>query len=126
MALDLSNCLKTMVEKHASDLHLKVGTPPIVRKNNSLALLFKDHPSLTQEDIDKAIDPYLTTYNKSKLVEDKQLDFSHGISGLGRFRFNIFYQRGTLRIVVRNIPFEIPDSHALNLPHSFKDLVEKY
>jgi len=126
MGFDLKHCLKMMAEKQASDLHLKVGTPPIVRKNNSLAILIKNSPLLSHKDIQASIDPLLSAYHKSKLIEDKQLDFSYGISGLGRFRFNIFYQRGTLRVVVRNIPFEVPPFEVLNLPLSFKQLVDKY
>ncbi len=115
-----------MVEKKASDLHLKVGAPPIVRKNNSLVLLFKDHPSLSQQALKTAISKILTPINQSKLLENKQLDLSYGIPKLGRFRFNIFYQRGTLRLVARNIPFDIPTFQTLNLPDSFEHLIEKH
>ncbi len=126
MALDLKKCLQVMVEKNASDLHLKVGAPPIVRKNNSLVLLFKDYPCLTQQDIKVAISKILTPFNQSTLTEDKQLDFSYGIPELGRFRFNVFYQRGTLRLVARNIPFKIPTFQDLSLPDAYKSLVEKH
>ena len=126
MAIDLKKFLRVMVEKNASDLHLKVGAPPIVRKNSCLVLLFKDHPPLTQQEIKTSITEILTSYNQSKLIEDKQLDFSYGIPELGRFRFNVFYQRGTLRLVARNIPYKIPSFEDLNLPNSFEQLVEKH
>ena len=124
MALDLMRCLEVMAQKEVSDLHLKTGAPPIARKNGALMLLFNEHLSLTHKDIKKAIEPILKPYHRQTLAEERQLDFSYGVSSLGRFRFNIFYQRGTLRVVVRNIPFKLPDFKSLNLPKIIQKIVD--
>ncbi|MBC6416040.1 MAG: PilT/PilU family type 4a pilus ATPase [Bdellovibrionales bacterium] len=124
MSLDLNECLKLLVEHNASDLHLKVGSAPIVRKNKELLLLYKDGIPLTQEDIEVAIDSFLTESVKKKLKKEKQIDLSIGISKLGRFRLNIFYQRSTLRLVARKIPFKIPTYKDLNLPDSFQNILK--
>ena len=124
MPLDLMRCLEAMEKKQASDLHLKSGAPPIARKNGALMLLFNEHPPLNSKDLKASIEEILKPYHKQILAEEKQLDFSYGVPGLGRFRFNIFYQRGTLRVVVRNIPFKVPDFNSLNLPPQAKRIVE--
>ena len=122
MALDLKECFKLMVKYQASDLHLKAGSPPLVRKNKNLFRLYSDHPYLSHNDIQSSIEPFLKPHQKDSLRQDKQVDFSLGLKGIGRFRFNIFYQRGTLRLVARNIPFTIPDYDSLNLPPKIKEL----
>ena len=123
MELDLKKCFKLLVKYNASDLHIKVGTPPIVRKNKELLLLYKDHPALKSNQIEKAIEPFLTETLKSKLQKNRQVDFSVGVPSVGRFRLNIFYQRSTLRVVARKIPFEIPNYKTLNLPQSIQNIV---
>ena len=117
MQLNLRECFELMVKHNVSDLHLKAGVAPVVRKNGELMLLYKEQFHLTHEEISKAIEPFLKPYHKQILMEEKQVDFSYGVSGLGRFRLNIFYQRGTLRLVARNIPFKLPTYESLNLPN---------
>ena len=85
-------------------------------------LLYKEKLYLTPEMIQKALDPYLKAHLKQQLVEEKQVDFSYGIKGIGRFRFNVFYQRGTLRAVIRNIPFKLPTYDSLNMPDNIKQI----
>ena len=121
MELDLKDCFDLMAKHQVSDLHLKVGAAPVVRKNGQLMFLYKKHFYLTNNDIEKAIEPFLKPHLKQNLIEKKQVDFSYGVQGIGRFRFNIFYQRGTLRVVARNIPFELPDFKSLNLPEAVKN-----
>ena len=123
MQLNLKDCFSLMVKYGVSDLHLKVGAAPVIRKNGELMLLYKEQFHLTNEDISKAIEPFLKPYHRQLLMEEKQVDFSHGVKNIGRFRFNIFYQRGTLRLVARNIPFKLPDYKSLNLPDSIKKIV---
>ena len=125
MALDLLKYLQMMVQEKASDLHLKVGAPPVLRKNKKLFLPSKEAPFLTHKDIQEAVYPVLKPYHHDSLSEKKQVDFSHGVKSLGRFRFNVFFQRGTLRVVIRHIPFDIPSFEDLNLPDSLKSLGDK-
>ena len=117
--------LKIMSTQKASDLHLKAGAPPILRINRQLALASKEAPCLTHKEIQDAIQPLLNPIHQNMLLENKQVDFSHGVRGLGRFRFNVFFQRSTLRVVARHIPFKIPDFKTLNLPGTLADLMNK-
>lgn len=123
MQLNLKDCFSLMVKYGVSDLHLKVGAAPVIRKNGELMLLYKEQFHLTNEDISEAIEPFLKPHHRQLLMEEKQVDFSHGVKDIGRFRFNIFYQRGTLRLVARNIPFKLPDYKSLNLPETIKKIV---
>lgn len=124
MGLNIQKCLTLMVEKKASDLHLKVGTPPVIRKTRFLQLLVSNHPPVTQEELSSAVQKILTPQQIQTLTEDRQLDFSHGMKNLGRFRFNIFFQRGTLRAVIRHIPFTLPTFESLNLPEKVRNLAD--
>ena len=125
MSLDLLKYLKIMSSQKASDLHLKAGAPPILRINRQLALASKDAPCLTHKEIQDAIQPLLGPIHQNMLLENKQVDFSHGVRGLGRFRFNVFFQRSTLRVVARHIPFKVPDFQSLNLPNTLAELMTK-
>ena len=113
-----------MSKYQVSDLHLKVGAPPLIRKNGQLMRLYKEQFFLTNDDILRSVTPFLSSYQKNMLKDQKQLDFSYGVEGVGRFRFNIFYQRGTLRLVARNIPFKIPDYESLNLPMGVRNILK--
>lgn len=123
MELNLKECFELMVKYNASDLHLKVGAPPIVRKNKELLLLYKSYPPLKERELKTAIEPFLKESSKLKLKTKKQVDFSIGIPKVGRFRLNIFYQRSTLRFVARKIPFELPNYKNLRLPASVQQIV---
>ena len=125
LQLDLKELLKIMVKKKASDLHLKVGAPPILRKDRFLGILDKELPALSNAHLEKIIDSVIKPHQKEILLENKQVDFSYGIASVGRFRFNIFFQRGTLRVVVRYIPHEIPNFESLNLPIHIKNILNK-
>ena len=125
MSLDLLKYLKIMSEQKASDLHLKVGAPPILRINGQLVLASREAPRVPHTEVQEAIQPLLTPVHQNMLLENKQVDFSHGVKGLGRFRFNVFFQRGTLRVVARRIPFKVPDFRSLNLPKTLADLMSK-
>ena len=124
MGLNIQKCLTLMVEKKASDLHLKVGTPPVIRKTRFLQLLNSNHPPVTQEELSSAVQKILTPQQIQTLTADRQLDFSHGMKNMGRFRFNIFFQRGTLRAVIRHIPFVLPTFESLNLPEKVRTLAD--
>ena len=124
MSLNLKECFNLMSKHKVSDLHLKVGAPPLVRKDGQLMRLYKEQFTLSNEDIIHSVEPFLHSIQKKKLKEQKQLDFSYGVPGIGRFRFNIFYQRGTLRLVARNIPFEIPSYDSLNLPLAVQNILK--
>ena len=125
MELDLAKYFSMMKEKRASDLHLKAGTPPVIRKTRFLQLLDPSFPRVANQDLRAAFNRILTPHQKTILEENKQLDFSYGISGLGRFRINVFFQRGTLRAVIRYIPVHVPSFESLNLPPKIKKITDR-
>jgi len=121
--MDLTELLKFVTKKEASDLHLKPGRPPLLRISGRLVPLKTD--PLTPKEIEEMVLPILTTYQKEKLQHNYAVDIGYGITGLARFRGNIFLQRGTWTAVFRRIPYLIPNLSDLNLPdvlQTFADL----
>lgn len=110
----LRRALEEMVRRGASDLHLKVGRPPVLRIFGDLLEL--DLPLLRAEEARKVADQILTPQLKEEFAERHEVDFAIGVQGLGRFRVNLFQQRGTLSFAFRSIPFEIPSLADLQLP----------
>jgi twitching motility protein PilT len=110
----LRRVLEEMIRRKASDLHLKVGRPPMVRLFGDLVEL--DFPPFRAEDANRCADQLLAPNQREQFAERHELDFAVGIQGLGRFRGNIFHQRGTLSFAFRAIPFEIPSLRDLQLP----------
>lgn len=113
-AFDLRRALEEMVRRRASDLHLKVGRPPVVRVHG--ALLETGQPALRPEDVRRCAEQILTARQREDLAAQREIDLAIGVHGLGRFRVNLFQQRGTLGLVFRAIPFEIPSLRDLHLP----------
>ena len=121
--MDLTELLKFVTKKEASDLHLKPGRPPLLRVNGRLVPLKTD--PLAPKEIEDMVLPILTPYQRDKLQQNYAVDIGYGITGVARFRGNIFLQRGTWTAVFRRIPFQIPQISALNLPEvieTFADL----
>ncbi len=106
--------LEEMVRRSASDLHLKVGRPAVARIFGDLVEL--DFPTLRSEDLRRCAEQLLAPHHLKEFEERREVDFAVGIQGLGRFRANLFHQRGTLSFVFRAIPFEIPSLSDLDLP----------
>ncbi len=122
--MELADLLTIAVENEASDLHLTNGRPPVLRINGELTFL-ENLPVLERELIVKLLDPVLTPGRRAELDRTGQVDFSHGLPAVGRFRVNIFRQRGALSAVMRLIPYEIPPFETLGLPETVKDFTEK-
>lgn len=119
--MSLYDYLKTLVENGGTDLHLKIGRPPLIRKNGDL--LPTDDPPIDKQKMDELIMPILSDYQKKKLFEGIALDFSYVVEGLARFRGNICYQLGNLGAVFRVNPLKIKTIDELKLPDVLKDLV---
>lgn len=122
--MTLDECLKKIVEQGASDLHIKVGRPPLMRLKGDL-VPFDGVEPLMPEDVQKQIYSVTTSAQQKKLEEERELDFSFQIRGLARFRGNVFYQRGVISAVFRVIPSKIPTLEELNLPLVLKELVTR-
>ena len=120
---DLSEILIHSVECRASDIHLSVGRAPNYRIDGVLHT--EGEEKLKPDDVKNLIMPLLDERHKRELEESGQTDFAHAIPGVGRFRVNVFKQRGTLASVMRALPFEIPNPEKLGIPPEVVAVTEK-
>src|SRR3982750_4384330 len=107
--------LEEVVKRKASDLHLQVGLPPMLRVDGSLAPV-NGADVLTEETVETLIFAILDEDQKQILLKDKEFDFSFAFGDLGRFRVNAFHERGNLAAALRLIPNEILSTEQLGLP----------
>jgi twitching motility protein PilT len=121
--MTLPELLKATVELQASDLHLTTGTPPQVRVDGEMRRL--DLPDLSPADTKQLAYSVLTDAQKKRFEETQELDIAFGIRGLGRFRCNVFNQRGAVAAVYRIVPVKIRGFEELGLPPVLKTLAEK-
>ena len=105
--MDLTELLKFVTKKEASDLHLKPGRPPLLRVNGRLVPLKTD--PLQPKEIEDMVLPILTPYQRDKLQQNYAVDIGYGITGVARFRGNIYLQRGTWTAVFRRIPYQVDE-----------------
>lgn len=110
----LRELLEEMVKANASDLHLTVGSPPVVRIDGRLQRL--NYDPLTSDQTKKLCYSMLTEKQKLKFEQNSELDFSFGIEQMSRFRCNVFMQRGNIAVVLRQIPYKIRTFDELGLP----------
>ncbi|MCD6221094.1 PilT/PilU family type 4a pilus ATPase, partial [bacterium] len=108
---------KVSAERNASDIHLQTGSKPILRIKGEIVRL-EEYPEIDDALMRKVIQEFLKDKEKKILEETGNVDTAIGISEAGRFRVNIFRQRGTFSLVARRIVGEIPDFKQLNLPES--------
>jgi len=113
--IDLSSILNIAVKSKASDVHLKAGVPPILRVHGQLVPI-KNHERLAPDEISRAAMRVMNEVQKEQFRQHHQLDMAYSVPGLGRFRVNIFQQRGAVGIVLRVIPIKIQTFDELNLP----------
>lgn len=123
MAINVSQLLEQVLKLNASDLHLTVGMPPVVRVTTSLSQL-KDTSPLTVEDINFFLSKVLTDEQKNILDVNKSVDFSVALGSKARFRVNAFYQKGYPSVALRTIPLVIPSLEELHLPSMLAKLTE--
>lgn len=115
MPFDLDGLLRLAVERRASDLHLKVGVPPVFRIDHQLVPV-QDRPCLTQADLETTVRLVTTEPQRQRFAQRLEMDVSYGVDGLGRFRTNLFQQRGMVGVAFRVIPLKIERIEELNLP----------
>ncbi|MBO4653224.1 MAG: type IV pilus twitching motility protein PilT [Lachnospiraceae bacterium] len=122
---ELDEILQEAVDRHASDIHITAGRPVIFRIDGDLRPL--DSDKLTPEQIEELVVPLFA--DNDRLVETMEktgeIDFAHSLYGRGRFRVNVFKQRGTLAMVMRLLPFKIPAPRELGLPASVQELCQR-
>jgi twitching motility protein PilT len=116
----LREALEEMVHRGASDLHLKAGRAPVLRVHGEL--FDTELPALRPEDLKRCAEQLLSPRQREEFAERREIDFAVGVQGLGRFRTNIFQQRGTLGFSFRAIPFEVPTLEELGLPPVLQEI----
>jgi twitching motility protein PilT len=113
--MNLNDLLKITIEKKASDLHLKVGVPPIIRVDGRLISLETEKRTTQEEALSTAIG-IMNPVQKARFLEKKELDMAYAVPGMGRFRVNVFQQRGSVGMVFRIVPGKILSFDDLMLP----------
>ena len=122
--MNVDDLLRIAVERKASDLHLKVGNHPYLRIDGSLHPL-AEQPRISPEEMLSMAFSMMTNRQKQKFKETAELDLSYGVPGLGRFRVNIFQQRGNVGMVLRVIPTKIKSIDDLMLPPIINKVCEE-
>ena len=122
--MNLDELLRAAVENKASDLHLKVGNLPYVRVDGELRPL-SEFPRVTSDDIQNLAATLMSASQREKFHQTNELDLAYGAAGLGRFRVNLFHQRGSIAIALRLIPNVISTLGELNLPPIVEKLAEE-
>ncbi|MDJ0787607.1 MAG: type IV pilus twitching motility protein PilT [Myxococcota bacterium] len=115
MPLELNEILKVALKGGASDIHLKSGLPPMFRVDGALVPL-KNGERILPDDMQATALSIMNPVQKARFEEFREADLAYGIPGLGRFRVNVFQQRGTVGIVFRVIPFGVKSIEQLVLP----------
>lgn len=109
-----------MIKHEASDLHIKVDRPPIFRIQG--ALVEASIPPLKHEEILSILDEVMNDQQKDHFFKTKEADFAFALEGAGRFRTNVFYQRGKVSIAIRYVKSRIPNFEELGLPLALRDI----
>ena len=119
----LEELLQLVFDRGASDLHISMGLPPVIRVDGKLVRT--DYPPLTKEDTQRLIFSMLTNEQRRVLEQNWELDCSYGVSGLGRFRVNVYKDRGNYAAALRSITSSIPTFDQLGLPIIVKEIAER-
>jgi twitching motility protein PilT len=125
--VELNAVLRRAVEQGASDVHLKVGQPPAIRRDGEL-IRFEDHPPLTEADSEAAlaIVSELTPARRESFYETGELDIAYQSGDLPRFRVNAFRQRGAISFAFRVIPKHVPSFEDLRMPPGVRTMAEEH
>ncbi|MDE0885819.1 MAG: type IV pilus twitching motility protein PilT [Myxococcota bacterium] len=123
--MELNEILKVAIQGGASDIHLKTGLPPLFRVDGALVPL-RDGERITADEMQAMASAMMNPVQKTRYEEDREADLAYGIPGLGRFRVNIFQQRGNVGIVLRVIPFGVKTIEELHLPDVIKKISREH
>lgn len=119
----LEELLSQVFERGASDLHLSPGLPPVLRIDGNLVR--SEYPPLSKEDCQRLIFSMLTNEQRRVLEQNWDLDCSYGVSGLGRFRVNVYKDKGSYAAALRTIRADVPTFEQLNLPPIVKEIADR-
>lgn len=121
MELSIKQMLTKMIELGASDLHIAVGAPPVIRVNGALESL-PGYPVLKPDQTQEVVYSVMNEEQVAIFESEKECDMSFGIEGVSRFRLNVFRDRGSVAAAFRSIPFEIRTTDELGLPRVVADM----
>jgi twitching motility protein PilT len=122
--MHINELLKSAVERQASDLHLKVGTYPMMRIDGTL-VVGSEERRLEREDTETIAQIVMRPEQYKRFQQLSELDIAYGVHGLGRFRCNVYHQRGTVGLVFRVIPTVVPTIDELELPPVLKKIADE-
>src|SRR3989442_8602909 len=122
-AFNFKSAITQMVQRNGSDLLLKVGRPATIRVNGELVGL--DAAPLKPEELKSLAEQIMTPRQVKEFAEHKEADFAIGVPGVGRFRTNVYQQRGTGAFAFRSIPYEVKTLRDLNLPSVLEEIALK-
>jgi twitching motility protein PilT len=120
---DFADIILEVIDKGASDLHLTPGSKPMLRERGQLHAM--DYPVLTPQDTREIVYSILSNEQRKKLENEWQIDLSHSVPNVARFRVNCFFQRASLGAAFRVIPEEIPELDSLGLPGVLREFTKK-
>jgi twitching motility protein PilT len=120
--LDLDRLLAYAVERGASDVHIKVGSPPFIRIDGRLERI--DHADVSPVETERIAFAIMPKQRAEEFLATSDADFAYSVSGLGRFRVNVMRQRGSVGLVLRRVQSEIPSFEELGLPPVVRKLAE--
>ena len=122
--MNLNDILSVAMKKGASDVHLKAGIVPVIRKHGKLRPLSTKLEPITDKELESMAYGLMDAHQRKHFETKKDIDMGYGIPGLARFRINIFQQRGSIRMVIRNIPHVVPTLEELALPEIIKKIAD--
>lgn len=120
---DLKQILMKSIDENASDIHFTVGRPPCYRIDGVLTPI--EGECLTPDMLEELLAPLMDERHSKEFHKNGQIDFAYAIPGVGRFRVNVFRQRGTYASVMRCLPFEIPEPGTLGIPKEVIDVTTR-
>lgn len=118
--MDINSLLRLVIERRASDLHLRVASPPVLRIDGTLVPM--DLPPFEPADLQSLIESILTDEQREVFRREHELDFGYSVPGVSRFRVNVFMQRGAMGTAIRAIPMKVPTIQELGLPDGIERL----
>lgn len=121
--LEIQELLQLVFDRAASDLHLKAGQPPIIRVAGKL--IKSTLSPLTKDEVQRLIFSIITSDQRKQLEQTYELDCSFGLDGIGRFRVNVYKDRGSYAAALRVVASRIPSLDELNLPPIVKEITQK-
>lgn len=120
--MNFKQMMQEMQNRQASDLHLRVGIRPMIRTDGKLVSI--DENVILHDDMDKILSQILNDEQKEKFFKKREMDLALSISKMGRFRINLYKQRGTVGIAIRQVNTQVPSFDELNLPDTVKSIAE--